>query len=304
MRSERTSALVRWFDSSASDREDTSAGVAIDWLRVVPFFLMHLGCLGVIWVGTSAFAVGVCVALYLARMFAITAFYHRYLSHRAFRMSRALQLAFAIVAAAAVQRGPLWWAGHHRHHHARADRADDVHSPRDGFFWSHIGWFLTKAHFATRSARVRDLERFPELRFLDRFDALVPIVFAASLFALGELLERVAPALGTSGPQLLVWGFFISTVALYHATFAVNSLTHRFGTRRFPTQDDSRNNAWVALFTLGEGWHNNHHWYPSSARQGFRWWELDPTYWLLRVLAAVGLVRDLAPLPAHLRERR
>ena len=152
-------------------------------------------------------------------MFAITAFYHRYFSHRAFRTTRALQFVFAVLGASAVQRGPLWWAGHHRHHHAHADLQDDVHSPRDGFLWSHFGWFLTKENFAVRSERVADLMRFPELRFLDRFDSVAPLLLAVLLFAIGAVLERTAPQLGVTGPQLLVWGFFISTVALYHVDF-------------------------------------------------------------------------------------
>lgn len=304
MGTERRTALARWVDAGRSAHPSGRGRREIEWLRILPFILMHVACAGVLWVGWSPTAVTVCVALYVARMFAITAFYHRYFSHRAFRTSRALQCLFAIIGAAAVQRGPLWWAGHHRHHHAHADGQGDVHSPREGFLWSHVGWFLAAAHFPTRLKRIADFARFPELRFLDRYDAVVPLALALALFAFGAALERVAPQLRTNGPQLLVWGFFISTVALYHATFMVNSLTHRFGSRRFATADDSRNNWWVALLTFGEGWHNNHHRYPNAARQGFRWWELDITYGVLRLFAAAGLIWDLHPVPAHLRERR
>lgn len=303
MQTDRKAAFARWFDSAASARAATDTARRIDWLRVLPFILMHVACIGVVWVGWSPTAIGVCVALYVVRMFAITAGYHRYFSHRAFRTSRAMQLLLALLGAAAVQRGPMWWAGHHRHHHANADREHDVHSPRHGFLWSHMGWFLTAEHFPTRAKRVTDLARFPELRFLDRYDVVVPVALAAALYGVGALLEAVAPRLGTNGAQLLVWGFFVSTVVLYHATFTVNSLTHRFGSRRFATYDDSRNNWWVALFTLGEGWHNNHHRYPNSARQGFRWWELDLTYGVLRLLATLGVIWDLHPVPAHLRGR-
>ena len=142
-----------------------------------------------------------------------------------------------------------------------------------------------------------DLARFPELRWLDRYDVAVPLAMAVGLYALGALLERAAPGLGTSGPQLLVWGFFVSTVVLFHATVTINSLAHRFGSRRFATTDDSRNNLWLALLTFGEGWHNNHHFYSSSARQGFRWWEIDLTWYGLRLMALLGLVRDLKPVP-------
>lgn len=161
-----------------------------------------------------------------------------------------------------------------------------------------MGWFMTRGAFATDLSRVQDLARYPELRWLDRFDVAVPAAMAVGLYALGALLEHFWPALGTSGWQLLVWGFFISTVVLFHATVTINSLSHRFGSRRFQTNDDSRNNFLLALLTFGEGWHNNHHFYSSSARQGFRWWEIDLTWYGLRLLALFGLVRDLKPVPA------
>ncbi|QJR13734.1 hypothetical protein DSM104440_00524 [Usitatibacter palustris] len=275
----------------------------IDWLRVVPFLLLHAGCLGAIWTGWSPIALVVCAALFTLRMFAITAFYHRYFSHRAFRASRPAQFVFAVLGASAVQRGPLWWASHHRHHHAHSDRPADSHSPREhGFFWSHVGWFLARGSFATRVERVRDFSRFPELRWLDRYDVAVPAALGVALYALGAWLEHTRPELGTSGLQLVAWGFCISTVALYHATFTINSLAHGFGSRRYATRDDSRNNAWLALLTFGEGWHNNHHHFPGSARQGFYWWEVDLTYYGLRVLAAAGVIHDLRAVPVAFRE--
>jgi len=259
----------------------------------------------VFWVGVSGCAVAVAVALYLARMFAITAFYHRYFSHRAFRCSRGAQFAFALLGATAAQRGPLWWASHHRHHHAHSDRPKDSHSAREhGFLRSHLGWFLSHENFRARASLVPDLARYPELRWLDRFDMALPALLAAALYALGAWLERAAPALGTSGAQLLVWGLCVSTVALYHATFTINSLAHRFGARRYATRDDSRNNLWLALLTFGEGWHNNHHHFPGAARQGFYWWEIDVTYYGLRVLAALGIVRDLRAVPHAVRAAR
>jgi stearoyl-CoA desaturase (delta-9 desaturase) len=204
-----------------------------------------------------------------------------------------------LIGASSVQRGPLWWAAHHRNHHRHADTEQDVHSPKvHGFWWSHVGWFLTRSGFRTDWQRIRDLARFPELRLLDRFDTLVPVALAAVLFGIGALLERYAPQLGTSAGQMLVWGFFISTVALFHATVTINSLAHKFGKRRFETRDHSRNNLWLALLTFGEGWHNNHHFFPGSARQGFRWWEIDLTYYGLRLMAALRLVYDLKPVPA------
>jgi len=271
----------------------------VDWLRAIPFVGMHLACLAVIWVGVSWVAVGVALALYAVRMFAITAFYHRYFAHRTFRTSRVVQFVFALIGAASVQRGPLWWAAHHRNHHRHTETAADPHSPTvHGFWWSHMGWFLTTEGFRTDWARIPDLAKYPELRWLDRFDTLVPVALAAALYGLGVLLEHVAPGLGTSGGQMLVWGFFISTVVLFHATVTINSLAHRFGSRRFNTGDDSRNNLWLALLTFGEGWHNNHHFFPGTVRQGFYWWEVDITWYGLRAMAALGLVRDLKPVPA------
>lgn len=299
-------AFLRWFDTSAGASVGAVADDRrIDWLRVIPFIGLHLMCLGVIWVGVSWFAVTVAVALYALRMFAITGFYHRYFSHKAFRTSRPMQFLFALIGAMSVQRGPLWWAAHHRHHHRHSDTPLDPHSPRQhGFLWSHMGWFLTRGAFATDVTVIRDLTRYPELRLVDRFDVFMPVALATALFLLGGYLETAAPELGTSAAQLLIWGFFVSTVVLFHGTVTINSLAHRFGSRRYRTHDDSRNNLWLALITFGEGWHNNHHHFPGSARQGFRWWEIDVTYYVLRALAAVGLVWDLKPVPAELREPR
>jgi stearoyl-CoA desaturase (delta-9 desaturase) len=296
-------SLTRWFDTgSAPAVVDASEADAVDWARIVPFAAMHLACLGVIWVGASPVAVGAAVALYLVRMFAITGFYHRYFSHRTFKTSRATQFVFALVGASAVQRGPIWWAAHHRHHHAHSDRPEDAHSPlQHGFLWAHMGWFLSRRHFTPDLGRVRDLTRFPELRWLDRFDILVPFLLALGLLGLGHFLDARWPELGTSGAQMLVWGFFISTVACYHGTYTINSLCHVWGRRRYATGDGSRNNFLLAILTLGEGWHNNHHRYPMSARQGFYWWEVDLTYYGLRALAALGLIEDLKPVPPEVR---
>ena len=292
-------SLGRWFDTGARANEMRAGDDRIDWLRATPFIAMHLACLLAFWVGVSPIAVIVAVALYAIRMFALTGFYHRYFSHRTFRTSRAVQFVFALIGASCVQRGPLWWAAHHRNHHRHTETERDPHSPRvHGFWWSHMGWFLTREGFRTDWSRIPDLAKFPELRWLDRFDTLVPVLLAVALFGLGALLERVAPGLGTSGGQMLVWGFFISTTVLFHATVTINSLSHRFGSQRFETGDDSRNNLWLALLTFGEGWHNNHHFFPGTVRQGFRWWEIDLTWYGLKVMSWCGLVRDLKPVPA------
>ncbi len=293
-------ALLAWIDSSRY----RAAEPGIDWVRILPFIALHLACLAVIWVGVSAIAVAAFVFSYMIRMFAITAFYHRYFSHRAFRTSRAVQFVFALIGAASTQRGPLWWASHHRQHHACADQEADPHAPRHGFWWSHMGWFLSREHFAADPARIPDLARYPELRWLDRYALLVPVAYAVLWFLLGVVLNRLAPELGTSGWQMLIWGYFISTVVLIHATLTINSLAHVWGKRRYATRDDSRNNFWLALLTLGEGWHNNHHHYPGSVRQGFYWWEIDLSYYLLKMMSWVGLVWDLKEVPEPVRRAR
>ncbi|MGA2187811.1 MAG: acyl-CoA desaturase [Steroidobacteraceae bacterium] len=306
--------LARWLDlrnwvprttgpSAALEGASLRDDARIDWARVLPFLGMHAACLAVIWVGFSWTALAATIALYLVRMFAITGFYHRYFSHRTFKTSRVGQFVFGLLGASAVQRGPIWWAAHHRHHHVHSDKPEDVHSPvHHGFFWCHMGWFMSRQHFATDVSRVRDLLKYPELRFLDRFDVAVPTVLGVGVFLLGTLLRQVAPGLGTSGWQMLVWGFFISTVAVYHGTYTINSLSHVFGRQRYRTGDQSRNNLWLALITLGEGWHNNHHHYPASVRQGFYWWELDFTYYVLKLMALCGLIWDLKPVPVAVRD--
>ena len=295
-----TGVLARiraWFDTSG-EVDDGPDADRVDWLRAVPFIGLHLACLTVFWVGVSPVAIAVAVALYAVRMFALTGFYHRYFSHRTFRTSRAMQFVFALIGASSVQRGPLWWAAHHRNHHRHTETELDPHSPTVHGFWrSHVLWFLTPRGFRTHWERIPDLAAYPELRWLDRYDTLVPVLLAGALYGLGALLESTAPQLGTSGGQMLVWGFFVSTVVLFHATVTINSLSHVYGSRRFDTRDDSRNNLWLALITFGEGWHNNHHFFPGTARQGFRWWEIDLTWYGLRAMAAVGLVRDLKPIP-------
>jgi len=296
-------ALARWFDDSVAPGDPRDAqSEKVDWMRIVPFALLHLGCFAVIWTGWSTVAVAVAAGLYFVRMFAITGFYHRYFSHRSFETSRVWQFVFALVGNAAVQRGPLWWAAHHRHHHQHADQPEDPHSPsRRGFLWSHVLWFATPKNFPTRQALVKDWSKFPELRFLDRFSVLVPLLLLGALFGAGELLRAHAPGLGTSGLQMAVWGFCISTVVLFHATATINSLDHMIGRRRFDTADTSRNNWFLALITLGEGWHNNHHHYAVSVRQGFFWYELDVTYYLLVIMSWFGVVRKLRPVPERIR---
>ncbi len=271
----------------------------------IQFLLIHLACLAAIWTGVSVIAVVTCLALYVVRMFAITAGFHRFFSHRTYQTGRIFGFLLAFTGTAAYQKGPLWWSSHHRRHHLHADTEDDLHSPLTRTLWrSHVGWFLHRESQATEWALIPNLLKYRDLHLLDRFYQVPPVVLAVAAFVFGVVLHRYAPSLGTSGWQMLVWGFFISTVLLYHGTFTVNSLAHIFGKRRFATADNSRNNLFVAFITLGEGWHNNHHHYATSERQGFYWWELDISHYTLRVLSWFGIVWDLRTPPSSAALRR
>lgn len=255
-------------------------------LSATPFALFHLVPLLAFFTGVTTRALVLAVVLYFVRMFAITGGYHRYFAHRTYSMSRAMQFVIALIGTSAAQRGPLWWASHHRAHHKYADTDRDPHSPKQGFWWSHVGWVLSGDFSKADLSAVEDLARFPELRILDRHDWIGP-------WSLGFACWAYA---GWSG---LVVGFFASTVVLWHCTFAINSFSHVFGRRRYATPDTSRNSFPLALIAMGEGWHNNHHHYPRSTRQGFYWWEIDLTFLVLRVLAMLRLVRGLTyPSPA------
>jgi len=263
----------------------------VQWRASIPFIVAHLIPLTAIVVGVTTKALVLAAVLFFTRVFFITAGYHRYFSHRAFRTSRFFQFVLAFGGCAAAQKGPLWWAGTHRVHHRYTDTDRDPHSPMQGFWWSHVGWVLSPMHKDVDHDDIAEFATYPELRFVDRHDWIAP-------WALGVASFLVA---GLPG---LVIGFFGSTVLLWHATFLVNSAAHVFGRRRYATADTSRNNVFVALVTLGEGWHNNHHHYPACARQGFRWWELDVTYWVLRVLAWFRIVRDLREPPERAKQAR
>jgi stearoyl-CoA desaturase (Delta-9 desaturase) len=245
------------------------------------FVAAHLACLGAFWSEITLEAVALGVALYLLRMFGVCAGYHRYFAHRAFKTSRAGQFILACLAQSSAQRGVLWWAAKHRWHHLHSDTEQDVHSPaRHGFLYAHLGWIFARHHNATNHDQVADLAKFPELVWLDRRPYLIAILLGVACWLLA------------GWPGLFV-GFFWSTVAVWHGTFCINSLAHVHGRKRYVTGDDSRNNWWLAIVTLGEGWHNNHHACQSSARQGFRWWQYDPTFYALSTLSWLGLVWDL-----------
>jgi stearoyl-CoA desaturase (Delta-9 desaturase) len=261
-------------------------------VQTLPFVFMHLACFAAFWTGVSVPAVILCVTLYAVRMFGLTAGYHRYFSHRTYKTSRVFQFLLALLATLATQKGVLWWAAHHRRHHKYTDKEGDVHSPvQEGFWWSHVGWITSDKFDATDWNAIKDFAVYPELRWLNKWHLLPPITLAVVLFLIG-------------GWEWLVWGFFISTVVLYHGTFSINSLAHLWGSRRYASDDDSRNNFLLALITGGEGWHNNHHHYHATVKQGFFWWEIDFSYYVLRGLSWLGIVWDLRMPPAHLLERK
>ena len=261
----------------------------------VSFLLLHVAALGIFFVPFRWSLVALLVATYLIRMFAITAGYHRYFSHRAFCMGRVAQFLLAFLAQTSAQKGVLWWAAHHRDHHRYSDTERDVHSPiTRGFWWSHMGWVLSDAFDAYDPKLIPDFGKFPELVFLDRYHWLCPWLYGTGIFSLGIYT-------GLGGWTALAWGLALSTVLLFHATFSINSLAHLWGTRRFKTLDQSRNNLLLALVTLGEGWHNNHHRFAAACRQGFRWWELDITWLILEGLRLLHIVRDIRPWPKELR---
>jgi len=252
-----------------------------NWLRSLPFLGVHAACLAAFWTGVSGRALMLCFALYVVRMFGITAGYHRYFSHRSYRTSRVFQFVLALIGCTAIQKGPLWWAAHHRHHHQYSDQLDDVHSPKQrGFWWSHVGWILSDWYNDTQFKAIQDFSRYPELTWLNRYWAVPGILLGVGCFL----------AMGWQG---LVWGFFFSTVLLYHGTFLINSLCHMIGSVRYKTTDTSRNSMVLALITMGEGWHNNHHYYATSAKMGFFWWEVDISYYTLCLLSFFGIVWDM-----------
>ena len=297
--------LLKIFDNNYAEKfyqkQKGVDGDTIDWFRVIPFILIHFGALAALWTHFEWYLVWVALFLFVIRMFAITGFYHRYFAHKTFKTSRLMQFIFAFIGSTAAQRGPIWWASHHRRHHLNSDRHNDHHSPHTHhFLWSHMGWFLAKKNFLTDRKVVRDLIRFKELVLIDRFDWLPPVLLLLSLFVIGEYLSLTS---GISGLNMVIWGFCVSTILVYHCTFAVNSIAHLWGTQRYNTKEESKNNFFVALLTFGEGWHNNHHHYPGSIRQGFYWWEVDLTYYALRFLSFLGIVYNLRTVSKAIRQK-
>lgn len=272
----------------------------------IPLLFMHVACAGVFFVKGGWPAFIIFALMYVLHVFALTAGYHRYFSHKSYKTSRVFQFILALLGITAAQRDPLWWASHHRMHHMNSDTEDDVHSPRHhGFWWAHIGWVMNRELLETDLNRVKDFAKYPELLWLNRHPYAPAFILAVLLLINGSMLDFFFPNLGVSGWQFVFYGFFLSTVAVYHVTFCINSIAHMHGKRRFEVEDDSRNNWLLGLLAMGEGWHNNHHRYAVCARQGFRWWELDLSYLILRGLQSVGLVWDIREPPKSvLAERR
>ena len=263
-----------------------------DWIGVGPTLAIHLLPLAALWTGATWQDWAVCAALYVVRMFAVTAGYHRYFSHRSYKTGRVFQFILALIGTLSLQKGVLWWAAHHRTHHKHSDDEQDIHSPvQRGLYWAHQGWILCKKYATTDWARIQDFAKYPELRWLNQHYIIPPATAGVLLYLIG-------------GWHFFVWGGLVSTVLLWHGTFTINSLSHVFGSRRYPTKDTSRNNGLLAIITMGEGWHNNHHYYPSSVRQGFFWWEVDFSYYILKALSWVGIVWDLRKPPKHILENR
>jgi len=260
------------------------------FFKSIPFALVHVAPLGLVWTGMRRSDALLCIALYFGRMFFITAGFHRYFAHRAYKMGRVMQFLMAWGASTSCQKGVLWWAAHHRAHHRYSDTERDIHSPKKGFWWSHVGWILCPKYQATDWAAIKDFSKFPELVWLNKYHLVPGITLGAACYALG----------GYSA----LWTFFLSTTLLYHGTFSINSLMHLWGRRRFVTTDTSRNSLLLALITMGEGWHNNHHYYQSTANQGFYWWEIDLSYYVLQLLSWLGLVRDLRTPPLRVLTRQ
>ena len=270
---------------------------------VMVMVIMHLACLGVFLVGFSWPALLVAIAMYVIRGMGVTTGYHRLLAHRSYKTNRFIQFVVATAGGLAMQGGPLWWVAHHRAHHRDTDKEGDIHSPvTKGMWQSHIGWMMSNEAFHEQGSNSRDLFKYPELKFLQRHYVWILVLQMLGLYALGSLLSLWYPDTSINGLQCLVWGFFVSTVFLWHVTFSVNSVCHRWGSQDYDSNDASTNNWIIGILGFGEGWHNNHHFYPSSARHGLKWWQVDVTWILIRGLCLVGLASD-PKIPKEFRDR-
>jgi len=255
----------------------------INWFLVIALVSFHLGAVAALfffhWSALIVFA----TIWILAQNVGIAMGYHRLLTHRGYATPKWLEYCIAICGALALQGGPIYWVAVHRMHHKYTDKPGDPHSPRDGKWWSHMGWIMNATLRDETEALKQyapDLSRQPFYRWLNRLHWVPLTVVGLSLFAFG-------------GWSWLLWGAFLPVTIGLHVTWMVNSVTHLWGRRRFSTSDDSRNNLWVALLTGGEGWHNNHHANPVSARHGLAWYEVDFNYFAIRLLKILGLAKHV-----------
>jgi stearoyl-CoA desaturase (delta-9 desaturase) len=269
----------------------------VNWKASFPFFLVYFLPLGSIWTGIPTKAWVICGVLCVGRLLAITAGYHRYFSHAAYKLKRVPQFLLAAWGTTAIQKGPLWWAAHHRKHHKYSDTPLDIHSPGRGFWWSHTGWILCDKYKATDYSEVEDLASFPELRWLDDHDAVAPWLLGIGVTVYG-FMDGWRTGLST-----LFIGFFLSTVLEWNLTFLINSAAHLVGKQRFKTKDTSRNSIILAILLLGEGWHNNHHRFSKAARNGFYWWEIDVTYYFIKLLELFRIASDVVRVPKAVLEQ-
>ncbi len=270
-------------------------------IRLIEFvrLTVHIGALiGVFWVAFSWLALTVLILSYSLGMIFVTLGLHRYFSHRAFKTSRWFQFLLAYGCCTVLQRGPIWWASVHRHHHRFSDEKEDFHSPRQGgFFHAHMGWLYNPKVFELDYKNVQDLTQYPELRFLDSWYYIGAVHYMLMMALLGYCLGVWFPQTGATAGQMLVYGFFLRTVLLWHGTYTINSLMHVIGKRVYATKDDSRNSFILAILTMGEGWHNNHHHYPATARMGFHWWQIDVSYYVILLLEKLRLIHSVRRLP-------
>ena len=278
--------------------ENRLPGERLSLIVSLPFLSVHIGAIYALTVSPSLFALFIVGLMYFIRMFGITAGFHRLFSHRSFKTNRLFQFFLAYSATCSAQMGPIWWASHHRHHHKYTEQIEDSHTPTlKGFFWAHVGWIMSPANSPTKEKYVEDLMKYPELRWLDKYHYFAPFSLAVFLYVLGEYMAVNYSQYNTNGMELLLWGFFVSTVFLYHATFMVNSVCHVFGHRTYDTKDGSVNNLLVAILTLGEGWHNNHHAFPNSEKQGHKWYQIDICHYILWCLSKIGIVWNIREVP-------
>jgi fatty-acid desaturase len=256
----------------------------LNWPTTIVLAILHVGAIAALFM-FSWKTLAVAVFLYwMTTGLGISMGYHRLHTHRSYKVPVFLEYFFAVCGALTLEGGPIFWVATHRIHHQKSDQEGDPHSPRDGAWWAHVGWLLfgESKHNNTRlmSKYAPDLAKDRFYVWLNNYHWVPMLVLTAVLFAAGGL-------------QLVLWGICLRVVVGLHATWLVNSATHLWGSRRFVTRDDSRNNWWVALMTFGEGWHNNHHAHPTSARHGLAWYELDISWIQIKVLKFLGVAKSI-----------